>query len=99
MLTSCRTYASAVLTSCRTYVGAVLTSRRTEVSAALTSCRTYVSAVLPRSLGGQRLDLVPVELRRAAVVLGLGVAGGAAVLVEEGRLRRKQRLLKRHFRL
>lgn len=58
----------------------------------LTSCHTYVSAVLPRRLGGQRLDLVPVELGRAAAVLGLGVAGGAAVLVEEGRLGGKQRV-------
>lgn len=59
--------------------------------AALTSCRAYVSAVLPRGLRGQRPDSVPVELGRATVVLGVGVAGGAAVLVEEGRLRRRAR--------
>lgn len=40
-------------------------------------------------LGGQSLDFLPVELSRTAVVLGVGVLGGAPVLVEEGRLQRK----------
>lgn len=50
---------------------------------------TYVRAVLPRRLGGQRLDSLPVELSSATVVLGVGVIGGTAVLMEKGRLRRK----------
>ena len=40
-------------------------------------------------LGGQSLDLLPVELSRTAVVLGVGVLGGTPMLVEEGRLQRK----------
>lgn len=50
---------------------------------------TYVGAMLSRCLGGQRLDSLPVELGSATVVLGVGVIGGAAVLMEKGRLRRK----------
>lgn len=45
--------------------------------------------MLPGGLGGQRLDFLPVELSRTAVVLGVGVTGGTPVLVEEGRLQRK----------
>lgn len=47
---------------------------------------THIGAVLPCGLGRQRPDPLPVELGSAAVVLGIGVAGGAAVLVEEGGL-------------
>lgn len=50
---------------------------------------TYISAVLPCRLGGQRLDSLPIELSRATVVLGVGVIGGTAVLMEKGRLQRK----------
>lgn len=38
------------------------------------------------SLGGQGLDLLPVELSRTAVVLGVGILGGTPMLVEEGRM-------------
>lgn len=51
----------------------------------------YVSAVLPGGLGGQRLEPLPVELGGAAVVLGVGVAGVAPVLMEKARLRRRGR--------
>lgn len=45
--------------------------------------------MLPGGLSGQRLDFLPVKLSRTAVVLGVGVTGGTAVLVEEGGLQRK----------
>ena len=57
----------------------------------LRQCRAYVSAVLPGGLGGQRLEPLAVELGGTAVVLGVGVTGVAAVLMEKARLRRKGR--------
>jgi len=56
---------------------------------------THVRPVLGQRGVGLLPDLLPVQLRRAAVVLGGGVAGGAAVLPEEHRLpnRRSSRRL------
>lgn len=47
---------------------------------------THVCAVFGQRGVGQLADLLPVHLGGAAVVLGVGVAGGAAVLAEERRL-------------
>lgn len=46
----------------------------------------YVSAVAPGGLRGQGLDLLSVQLGGAAVVLGVGGADGAPVLIEKGEL-------------
>lgn len=45
--------------------------------------------MLPGCLGGQGLDPLPIELGSTTVVLGIGVVGGTPVLMEKGRLQRK----------
>lgn len=54
---------------------------------------THISAVLRHGGAGQLADLLPVHLSTAAVVLGIGVVGGAAVPVEESILQKQQEIL------
>lgn len=68
----------------RAYITAMHTS-----GPRLRQCRAYVSAVRPRCLGGQWLDSLPIELSCTTVVLGVGVAGGTTMLMEEGWLQRR----------
>ena len=48
----------------------------------------YLGSVQPHGLRGRGVELVSVELRRAALVLLLGVIGHAVVLTKEGGLKK-----------
>lgn len=52
---------------------------------------THIGAVLGQRSVRLLADLLSVHLGRAAVVLGIGVVSGAAMLAEEGRLRGRGR--------